>query len=174
MEMMSLWFQNVCIHASENKSKMPYKYSIHVHWAIVQILLPYPLSIFTEKRIFFVCLSICVSFAHFRLNFNGQFHVYCMFLLCFAVHVRCFFLFGNYYSLSHSCMSISICCSLFFLFSFMFVLEIEHVFAILHHRRHHHQQKQQEHAGYLCVIYSVYFLAFFRKYFCSDGSKWDK
>lgn len=47
----------------------------------------------------------------------------------------CCFLFGNHYCLSHSCMSASICCCLP-LFGFMFVLEIEHVFAIRHH--HHH------------------------------------
>lgn len=100
----------------------------------MQILLPYPLSIFAKLTVCsMLSLSVCVSLAFLWIQFHWTILFFSiLFFLCALL-----FIWQSLYP-SHiaECPFPFVVVVVRFLFGFMFVLEIEHVFAIRHH--HHH------------------------------------
>lgn len=114
------------------KTESKNKYSIHVHWAIQQML-PYPLSIFTQfiPNAFSFCV-IRFDFTRMRYCFSSLLFWQCSYRLI--------------YSQIHSFMSIFIYYSS--LSKAMLALVIEHVFLIRHHHR----------SSYVCEVFFLLYL----------------
>lgn len=125
--------QTICTHANKSECQ------INIRYMCIELLCKYYYRIrfplLSNSRMCYVVSFLFLFVYHWQFFDSvslDDFFISFFFLHFFRVYC---FLFGNHYLLD-SCMSVSICCSAS-LFSFVFVLGIEHVFSIRHHHHHH-------------------------------------